>query len=87
MRFMTWLAMLTGMVALGFVAAPAQAAPADGLHGLQAPAAQSGGVQKADWYRHHHRRYYYYGPRYHYGYGPRYHRHWHHRHYRHYRSW
>jgi hypothetical protein len=84
MKLMNWLAMLIGTVALGFIAAPAQAAPADGLHAFKAPAAaRTADLQNVYWYRRHHHYRYYYGPRYRYYYGPRYyrhhHRHWHHR--------
>lgn len=84
MKLKTWLALAAGAVTLGFVAVPAQAAPVDGLHAFNAPAARMADVQQATWYRRHHYGYYY-GPRHrywrhHYYYGPRYHRrHWHYR--------
>jgi hypothetical protein len=82
MRLATWLATLAGAVTLGFVAVPAQAATADGLHAFKPAAAQSADVQKVNWYRRHHYRYDYYEPR---------HRYWRHRHYyrhhRHHRYW
>jgi hypothetical protein len=84
MKLKTWLALALSAATLGFVAVPAQAAPAGGINTLKGTAAQAANVEAVDWYG---RRYYYDGPRYryhryHYYYGPRYHRrHWH------YRSW
>jgi hypothetical protein len=78
MKLKTLLATLAGAVTLGFVAVPAQAAPADGLHAFKPAAARSADVQKV-WYRRHHR-YYYDEPRHRYWrhryyYWPRYYRH------------
>jgi hypothetical protein len=84
MKLRTWLATLAGAVTLGFVAVPAHAAPAEGLHAFKPAAAQSADLQKV-WYRRHHYRYYYYGPRHRYWRHRYYYRH--HRRHRYHRYW
>jgi hypothetical protein len=90
MKLKTWLGAMAAAAALGFVAVPAQAAPAGSLDALKSAASQTSDVQKAHWYgrRYGYRDYYYpryrydygYRPGFRYYYGPRYHRrHWHYR--------
>src|SRR5262245_37701496 len=76
MKLKNWLSVAAGVVALGLVAEPAQAAsPGEPVNALNAAVAQSRSVQQV-WYgrRYGYRPYYY--PRYRYGYRyyrPRYH--------------
>jgi hypothetical protein len=97
MRSRTWLAGIAGAAALGFVALPAQAAPAGAPAALQGALVQPTDLQQATWdgYRYRHRHHYgpsygyrdrHYRPGFRYYYGPRYHRHRHH-HHRHHRHW
>jgi hypothetical protein len=94
MRLKIWLAGMAGAATLGFLALPAEAAPAGAPAALKGALAQTADVQQAHWYgrRHRYRYRYHYGPRYGYRghyyrpgfrfyYGPRYH------HRRHWRRW